>query len=670
MWNKWKKNQKALFKAGKEAYDIDGFSKEELKELQLKWINARLLKRSKKASEKLKKTEAPNLKISSVMKNSNLPKSIYSSKLDVKPAPTSYNSTLGTKVIAGKTVDAPVYDWSGWSFRYEKFEVEDEYGNITLVPPKINSLELRILHLMELHNKLLLLVFRGSRKSTNGMRFAKRKILDFGWSVCYGSGDVDLVVDYAIAIRQEFMENKEILNDYGYILDDRAKNTQTKMFWLSQRQSAGREPGLSVVTSPSSTKGKSRIGGHPRLIMFDDIISDEVEGSAKMLKKISKWFWKAVRPMMKANTKFIVIGTMKDPEDIYAELEDRDTFHVEKIPAIYIYPNRGQEEPLYKPEKGKWYYVRNKRSKWAGVAGLVGGEVGFDEYNEDLWGWDGRVQYYLNDKPKNGYDGIRMSMQEFLLIRHEMGMTYFEYEYQLNAIPLTKGYLKWEAVKYFKPAELNLHKNIHLQQNCHAFLDQAFGFRNEADLNCLGVMSESAGNFYLHDLWAWTGGGVNKKIQMIKAMADKYTDSKRPNTTFIKNIYIEADVTQTQDATEIKQALSFNEDGTKYLPIEAYRQSGEKKAGKREIGSHKVVYQLPDDINPKKRSKIIRILNEVDVPMQMGRIFMSTELSAKRELNMSKTFPYCKKLDPLDVLGSLMHICKTRGKPRVRAIAR
>jgi len=688
MWSRWRRKQQTIFNAGQGGHDFENMSEEQNEHMRQTWFNARMVKRWNKIARQRKK-EAKLAKKSEDMRIKNAPKAnltnakaVYKQSIlpnkynsyaninrDDKPRPTFYNSQLGYHLVNNKQVPAPQMTWYEWARTFEEFPVEDAEGNITMEHPKINSLEIRILQWMEQYDKLLVLAFRGARKSTNGIRFAKRKILDFGWTVCYGGGDVDLVADYAIAIRQQFMENPEILDQYGYIIDDKAKNTQTKMFWLSQKQSAGKEPGLAIITSPSSAKGKSRIGGHPRLIVFDDIISDEVEGSPRLIKKISKWFWKAVRPMMTHNTKLIVIGTMKDPEDIYNEIEGKEMFEVKRIKAIEKYPNGGQETPLYEPAKGKWYYVKNTRNKWAGIRGMVGGVPGFDRYNEELWTRAGRCPYYIGNDPKKGFDGNRMSVQEFLLIRHEMGVTYFEYEYQLNAIPITKGYLKWENINWFNPKKINIHKNLHHQLRCNAFLDQAFGFSNRADWNCLGVGSQFEKEFYLHQMWVWKGGGVGKKIKMIEEMCGKFSKDGKPEHSYINNVYIESDVAQSEDARQIKQTLGVR-DGKKYIPIELYRQSGVKKKDMKEIGTPKVVYKLPDDIDSSKKSKIIRILNDLDVKMEMNHIHINENIEAYKEFNLCRTFPYCNKFDPLDVLASLVRICTARGRRKTRCVVR
>ena len=156
---------------------------------------------------------------------------------------------------------------------------------------------------------------------------------------------------------------------------------------------------------------------------------------------------------------------------------------------------------------------------------------------------------------------------------------------------------------------------------------------------------------------------------MVEEACRLFSKDKDPAHTYINNVYIESDVAQTEDARQIKQSLGIR-DGKKYIPIELYRQSGIKKKDMKEIGTPRVVYELPDDINPKKKSKIIRILNDLDVKMQMNHIHINNDIAAKKQFDLCRTFPYCNKFDPLDVLASLVRICTTRGRGKTRCVVR
>ena len=592
-----------------------------------------------------------------------------------KPDPTYYDSQIGVIEIQnnvyfdgdvgpdGKLVRAPLLDIKQWAYKYEEFPQKimiqnprtcKYYQKEVMRPAEINDLEVKFHEEMKAHDRILLLAFRGARKSTAGMRFGKKEVLDKGVTLAYFSSNVDLVTDYSEEIKSQFTFNKRILKDYGYIIDDKKTKRKDQMFWMAQRRSAAREPGLAVGSSPGSGKGKSRIGGHPKILIIDDPIGEEQEGSALLRKKVSRWFWKQVWPMLTDETKLIVIGTMKDPEDLYNEIIEKEIMEVIKIRAIEKWPNNGQTEAFYKETEGKWYYTRFKKenerkAKIRGVAGIVGGRAGFDGYYEFCWNDPGRIQYYINNDSSIGIDRNRMSLQECLLKRHEVSPINFEYEYQLNAIPVEEGYLAWNKMDRFDYDDEGIPSRDALYFNCQSFFDQSFGQSNRADYCAIAIVAQVENDMdikhnYLLDLKIWRGGGVGKKIQMLRSLAEQHP--------YVENWGVEADVINSADAIEIKNSLPE-------LNIIPIYQRAAKKDEEEGIERTKVVYKLPDDIPAKKRTKIIRILNQLDVPMSMGRIHIYKGINSEDMIlfNKCKNFPKCEKIDPLDATGSAIEMC-------------
>lgn len=591
-----------------------------------------------------------------------------------KPKPTFYDSQIGVKeidgniyfdgdFINGETVDAPILSIKEWAYKYEEFpqkimiqnpRTRKYYQKEVMRPAEINDLEVRFHEEMMIHDKVLLLAFRGARKSTAGMRFGKKQVLDKGVTLAYFSSNVNLVTDYSEAIKSQFTFNKRILRDYGYIIDDKKTNRKDQMFWMAQRRSAAREPGLAIGSSPGSGKGKSRIGGHPKILIIDDPIGEEQEGSKTLRKKVSKWFWKQVWPMLTDETKLIIIGTMKDPEDLYNEIIEKEIMEVIKIRAIEEWPNNNQTEAFYKEKKDKWYYIkfkkkRERKAKIRGVAGIVDGRAGFDGFYEFCWNDPGRVQYYINDDNSLGIDRNRMSLQEFLLKRHEVSPVNFEYEYQLNAIPVEEGYLAWDRMTFFDYGDEGIPSKEELHFNCQSFFDQSFGQSNRADYNAIAIVGQVEDDMeikqnYLLDLKVWRGGGVGKKKQILRELAQKHP--------YVESWGVEADVINSADAIEIKNDLPE-------LNIVPMYQRAKKEDEEEGVERTKVVYKLPDDVPTKKRSKIIRILNQLDVPMSMGRIHIYKGIDPEDmvKFNGCRNFPKCEKIDPLDAFGSAIEMC-------------
>jgi hypothetical protein len=592
-----------------------------------------------------------------------------------KPSPTYYDSQIGLIEIQGQIyfdgdigpdgelVEAPILGIKEWAYKYEEFPQKimiqnprnrKYYQKEIMRPAEINDLEVRFHEEMMVHDRILLLAFRGARKSTAGMRFGKKAVLDKGVTLAYFSSSASLVTDYSEEIKSQFTYNKRILKDYGYIIDEKKTKRKDQMYWMKQRRSAAREPGLAVGSSPGSGKGKSRIGGHPNILIIDDPIGEEQEGSALLRKKVARWFWKQVWPMLTSDTQLIIIGTMKHPQDLYNEIIEKEIMEVIKIRAIEEWPNNGQTEAFYEVKEGKWYYTRFKKpserkAKIRGVAGIVGGRAGFDGYFESHWNDPGRVQYFLDDDSSLGIDRNRMALQEFLIKRHEVSPVNFEYEYQLNAIPVEAGYLAWDRMTSFDYEDEGIPSKEELHFNCQAFFDQSFGQSNRADYCAIAIVSRvedemEINHYYLLDLKVWRGGGVGKKEQMMAALAEKHP--------YVEHWGIEADVINSADAIYLKQHLPELD----IIPVYQRAKKNDEEEG---VERTKVVYKLPDDIKSNKRAKIIRILNQLDVPMSMGRIHLYKGIDPEDmvKFNACRNFPKCEKFDPLDAKGSAMEMC-------------
>jgi len=599
--------------------------------------------------------------------------------LATKPPPTGYNSQEGYRIINGqkymhgeigpdgKPVDAPILTWDEWSYLFEKFEYRWKEQKTVKIgekeviktiakkeyrPAILNNMDHIFLEAIESNDMALILSYRGSRKSANGTRFVKRMILDYGATVGYFSATANLAKDYLKAIIRELTFNVQILRWYGYIIDEETgRSVREGVFWMTQRDSASREPGLVV----GSAEGTSRLGGHPQYIVLDDVVTEECSGSDTKLEAIQEWYTKQIDPMLTtSDCKMIVIGTMKDPHDLYNFLIDTEMFIVQKIPAIYTWPNGGQEIPGQIHDPMKWYYVYHNDPKTGqklkgGVANIRGGLVSFQEYNQRDWNRIGRVQYYVDDDPSKGLDKNRMAMQEFLMKLARMTIESFKCEFQMIAIVVGGSYLKFDKIRMFDLTKESLGFDPNeLKTNVNAFFDQSFGETNRADFNCISVVGERDEKFYILDLFIWRndGRGVFQKAEMIEMVKKKYP--------FIMQFGIEAGQINAEDtATLIKLLPDID-----LIPVYQNKKKSEDDTG---IETVKLMIEFSDPELKKKQGKIIRIINQWSTKLVSDAVFMRNgiDYEAIEEFDNEKSFPKCKKFDVIDSIGSAFDLCSS-----------
>ena len=91
-----------------------------------------------------------------------------------------------------------------------------------------------------------------------------------------------------------------------------------------------------------SVGGATR-GFHPDVVVCDDILWGT---TASELARAADWFYTVLLPVLHHTGRLMMVGTPFSYNDLYAELEDKDTFRVETYPAIL--PNG---EPLW---PGRW----------------------------------------------------------------------------------------------------------------------------------------------------------------------------------------------------------------------------------------------------------------------------------------------------------------------------
>jgi hypothetical protein len=79
-----------------------------------------------------------------------------------------------------------------------------------------------------------------------------------------------------------------------------------------------------------SVGGATR-GFHPDVVVCDDILWGT---TASELQRAADWFYTVLLPVLHHTGRLMMVGTPFSYNDLYAELEEKDTFQVETYPAI------------------------------------------------------------------------------------------------------------------------------------------------------------------------------------------------------------------------------------------------------------------------------------------------------------------------------------------------
>jgi len=280
----------------------------------------------------------------------------------------------------------------------------------------------------------------------------------------------------------------------------------------------------------------------------------------------------------------------------------------------------------------------------------------------DNWPLEGKVQYYLNDDPTQGYDNNRMSMQEFLLKRQAIGVDAFESEYQMNAVQIREGYLGFQNMRLFEWDSPEIPEPEVLHENTCAFFDQAFGDSNRADKNVISVVSEYDDNYYICEMVVWGGGNVFTKVEMVKWVFKRFP--------WITVFGVEAGEANAEDMRTIQEMLPD-------LPIEPIYQNNRDSTDADGITFPKLVFQNIAEIPATKRAKVFRIINQFSTTLPQGHFWMFQGIGRDQEelkMKMGKyyydpityfkdqwSFPFCAKFDAVDSVGSAKEMCQKGG---------
>lgn len=217
--------------------------------------------------------------------------------------------------------------------------------------------------LIEKHDKLLFLAYRGSAKTTLIARLLTM------WQAIRGAANYPIIISNTIDVAQnsleflkvEFEENSNLIADFNIIQGD---VWQMEEFTL---KIDNRPVKFKAFGSGKKIRGENYLGSRPDFIVLDDIENDENVQSKTQRDKLEKWFTKAIMwlPSRTKHSPIIVVGTLLHHDAVLARLSKRKDFTCFNFPLVKSFPKNIQIwESLYnEPSREKAYkiYLNNKK---------------------------------------------------------------------------------------------------------------------------------------------------------------------------------------------------------------------------------------------------------------------------------------------------------------------
>lgn len=402
----------------------------------------------------------------------------------------------------------------------------EEWFNHYLAEPffgpgcSLSETQVKINNFLDKYDRALVKVFRDVGKTSliNG-RFTYLICENRNKSYAIQSRESSVSVKRVTQIQREFMTNKRLIADYGYLPHEK-KWGNVSMSWKQSELTVKREINkVDPTLMALSWKDTKMLGGHYDGVGFDDPWSEKLERRSEANKE--KWFgWYdgTFQGCLNPGAFEHFICTPKGTDDIYKELENRGTFAVYTQPAILQYPSRFE-------------YVKDEN-------GVI---IGVDVQSDD---------YELSDDCNGRFD-----IEFWLMKKKSVSPLKWEQEWQINPMPPKGLVLNWDDLQFLNSAEeFNEIKGDGYAKYIGA-MDLAFGITDRADYTSLVIGSYYDGKYYILDGWAVRGLSKGGKVALMKKAKSQFPE--------LEVIYIEADYQQSKDFRELKGMVDF----VQILPI-------------------------------------------------------------------------------------------------------
>lgn len=158
------------------------------------------------------------------------------------------------------------------------------------------------------------------------------------------------------AIQGELLGNQDLIQDFGPFLPEPDSNKPfavTKMS-VAKRTRIDKSPTISLFGSGS----RNALGLRTDWVICDDIIHDRNSATPEQREKIREWYNQGPATSGEyIDSRLTVVGTRFDPQDLYAELEELGSYHIQHEDAI---SDEEQQTTLWTE---RWPWVRLMQRK-------------------------------------------------------------------------------------------------------------------------------------------------------------------------------------------------------------------------------------------------------------------------------------------------------------------
>ena len=394
------------------------------------------------------------------------------------------------------------------------------------------------------------------------------------------------------------LSNKKLIADYGFLPNIKPFKG-IRQSWKADRITVKRhfkqtDPTLMAF----STESPAATGYHYAGGVFDDVWSFRLEqNSLRNKEKFHGWYDGELEGCLE-NAWELWLLTRKGPTDLYQDLEDSQFYVTFTRPAIKTFPSKWHIE--YKEVEGKqiFDYI----------------EVESDDYE-------------LTDDC-NG----RFSIEFFLEKKSKMRADKWESEYMLNPIAAQGIYWRKRDLRWFYGYRVLFKKwqerNAMALVRVTAFIDLAFGMKARSDFTALTVVAAFDRKFYFCELYLKRNATENMVVEMIRKACNDFP--------MLREVYIEADLSQTAAVRRIKEKVAF-------ITIRPFLSRQETAELKKEDSA----------IRSDLKGKQVRIWTQLEGIIEDNILYINKHMRNKKEFDDEfRTFPVCEHFDVLDSLGN------------------
>lgn len=312
------------------------------------------------------------------------------------------------------------------------------------------------------------------------------------------SASKELAGDYSDAIRKTFESNEHLRAFYGAFdvgvtvegKIARASKWGTQHWAVPHRTYARKEPTLQIAGV-----GSKIIGKHPDIIISDDLVQVQETWAPAQERKRETWFKRVIKPMTmpgfgdREETRIWVLGTRKDPNDIYQKIIDMEIFYCRSYQAILERPKNDDYTFTYETKGGKRI--------------LTGVEIHDKKF----------------DKKKSILMPELWTIERLLIEERAIGKRVFSSEYQNNPIPDEGNVFKLDDLRYWHELPVPMEKMIKYQ-----WLDSALSEKGKGSgFSVILTLGVHHNNFYIIDIERGQWGFAQNKRNFERAY-DKYTN--------------------------------------------------------------------------------------------------------------------------------------------------